>query len=322
MREDLLKEVYQELQETQIRNEETERSRRRQIRDGYPEIRALMDQREELIRENVRGVLAGQAAPEDLPDRMEAISAEIRAKLRENGFPENYLAPVYSCPLCRDTGYVGDRVREKCDCVLKRYQARLRRSIGLPENGGETFETFDSGVFPDVRAGDSKYTQREAMELIRKTCEQWADDYPRQASRDLILSGKSGLGKTFLLHAMANRLIERGVQVLLLSAYSFLEIARKSYFEEDGRLEELTGTEVLMLDDLGSEPMMQNITIEQLYNLVNERQRRNLPTVISTNLSQDELKNRYTERIASRLTDRRACLFLPISGRDIRNGRM
>jgi DNA replication protein DnaC len=120
---------------------------------------------------------------------------------------------------------------------------------------------------------------------------------------------------------MAARLITRGQQVLLISAYSFLETARKSYFENDDRLEELIGTPVLMLDDLGSEPLLQNVTIEQLFNLINERQRRNLPTVISTNLNQEELRTRYTERIASRLTDKRNVQFLVLRGSDGRTGR-
>ena len=120
---------------------------------------------------------------------------------------------------------------------------------------------------------------------------------------------------------MAARLIERGHQVLLISAYRFLETARRSYFEADGQLEDLIASPVLMLDDLGSEPMMQNITIEQLFNLINERQRRNLATVISTNLNLAELRNRYTERIASRISDRQQCEFLQLRGRDLRNGR-
>ena len=321
MREDLLNEVLMDLQEQQTRNEETERLRRQEIREGFPEIRAMMDRREDLIRDGMRGVLRGEAAPEDLPERMEAVSAEIRAALRENGYPEDYLTPVYSCPKCRDTGYVGDRVRGKCECVQKRYQAKLRKAIGLPEDDRETFERYDESVFSGEPLPGSRYSQREVMNRVRDCCEAWADRFPAQSPRDLILSGPSGLGKTFLLHAMAARLIERGTQVLLISAYSFLETARKSYFENDGRLEELIGTEVLMLDDLGSEPLMQNVTIEQLFNLINERQRRNLPTVISTNLNQEELRSRYTERIASRLTDRVNCQYLTLRGKDIRNGR-
>ena len=321
MREDLLNEVLQDLQQQRRRNEETELRRRQEIRLGHADLAALLEKRENLIQDSLRGILQGKSSPDDLPSRMEEASSEIRRKLLDLGYPADYLSPVYTCEICQDTGFVGDQVRERCVCVKKRYQEKLRKTIGLPEDGRETFERFDPGVFPDERAENSGYTQREAMLLIRDTCERWADSYPNQQPRDLILSGKSGLGKTFLLHAMASRLIERGVQVLLISAYSFLETARKSYFENDDRLEDLIGSEILMLDDLGSEPLMQNVTIEQLFNLINERQRRNLPTVISTNLTLDELKNRYTERIASRLTDRRNCLYLPIQGRDIRRER-
>ena len=321
MREDLLNEVFRDLQQQQLLNEETENSRRREIRSAYPGIASLMDRRESLISGTVQGILRGEAAPEDLPARMEQVSAEIREALKENGYPEDYLAPVYTCPLCRDTGFVGDSIRERCSCVNRRYQEKLRRAIGLPENGRETFECFDETLFSPDRLEGSQFSQREMMVRIRDFCERWADQYPAQQPRDLVLSGQSGLGKTFLLHAMAARLIERGHQVLLISAYRFLETARRSYFEADGQLEDLIASPVLMLDDLGSEPMMQNITIEQLFNLINERQRRSLATVISTNLNLAELRNRYTERIASRISDRQQCEFLQLRGRDLRNGR-
>ena len=321
MREDLLREAELETQEIRRRNEETEQRRRAEIVSRFPEIRALTDRREELIHGTIRSILNREASPEDLPERMEKVSAEIRALLKKKGYPEDYLAPVYTCPLCRDTGFVGETVRERCSCVMKRYQAALRRTVGLAENGAETFETYDERLFSDEMLPDGSMTERQGMAMIRNGCEKWADNFPRQYPRDLVLSGKSGVGKTFLLHAIAQRLIQRGHNVLLLSAYSFLETARRSYFGDDGGLEDLIEAEALMLDDLGSEPLMQNVTIEQLFNLINERQRRNRATAISTNLTKEELKNRYTERIASRLTDTRSCLFLPLRGKDLRNGR-
>ena len=75
---------------------------------------------------------------------------------------------------------------------------------------------------------------------------------------------------------------------------------------------------MLLLDDLGSEPLMQNVTIEQLFNLINERQARRLSTIVSTNLNTPEFKTRYTERIASRMTDARNCLVITLEGQDIR----
>ena len=128
-----------------------------------------------------------------------------------------------------------------------------------------------------------------------------------------------GLGKTFLMHAMAKRLLDRGLNVLMLSAYRFLDLARKAYFSHDGgEMDTLMETDVLMLDDLGSEPLMENITIVQLFNLINERQTAGRGTVLSTNLTVGELQARYTERIVSRLMDPRQCTLLQFMGSDIR----
>ena len=321
MRENLMAAAWRDLQDQQTLNERTERRRKAEIRQGYPAIAELMDQRERLIGDTMRGILAGEKSPEDLTARMEEISGQIRAALRGAGFPEDYLSPVYACPHCRDTGYVGDTIREPCACVRRRYQERLRQAIGMTDSGEETFETFDPLMFSPVKTGDAPSSPREFMGIVREICQRWADHYPNQTPRDLTLSGKTGVGKTFLLHAMAARLRERGFQPMVISAYSFQSIARKSYFQGDEGLEELIQTEILMLDDLGSEPMIQNITTELLFTLINERQRRRRATVVSTNLSGEELKNRYSERIASRLSDQRNAMFITIQGKDLRTNR-
>ena len=321
MREDLLKAIETDLQEIQRRNEEETQRRRQKVISLYPEVQAVLEKRESLIHSSIQGVLRGEKAPENLLEQINNASAEIRAGLKNHGLPEDYLSPIYNCPICHDTGYVGEVVRERCTCVRKRYQDRLRQAIGLQDNGQETFEAYNSRIFSEERLPDGELSERQFMERVREYCEKWADHYPKQSPRDLVLSGRSGLGKTFLLHAMANRLIQRGHSVLLLSAYRFLETCRRSWFDQDGGMDDLIDAEALMLDDLGSEPLMQNVTVEQLFNLINERQRRNRATVISTNLTEEELRIRYTERIASRLTDGRNCIFIPLKGRDVRNGR-
>ena len=98
-----------------------------------------------------------------------------------------------------------------------------------------------------------------------------------------------------------------------------LEIVRKAYFSNEETADEIADAEVLMIDDLGSEPLMQNVTVEQLFNLLNERQNRRLSTIISTNLTMNEIKNRYTERIASRLRARDNWKVITLEGKDIRS---
>ena len=320
MREDLLNELEAEYEQIRSANEQEEVRRREKIRLENPEIHALLKEREELIFGTLRDILNGEAKTDDLPERMEKLSALIRDKLEEAGYPADYLAPVYRCPLCKDTGKTGELIKEPCICLRKAYQKKLRESIGLNGARKESFETFDLSVYPDEKIPGQDFTQREIMKMYRVTCEKWANEDPNAAFRDLVLTGSTGLGKTFLLRAMAERLIERNMNVLIISAYRMLEILRKSYFDNDGSAEELLGAEVLMIDDLGSEPLMQNVTVEQLFYLLNERQNRNLSTVISTNLDMAKLRERYTERIASRLRDSRTCKVMNLLGKDIRVG--
>ena len=320
MREDLLRELENEYEMIRSANEREETRRRELIRNQYPGIEELVREREDLVFGTLRNILNGGAETGELPERMEKLSSLIRTKLCENGFPEDYLAPVYRCPACRDTGKTGDPVREPCACFRKAYQRKLREKIGLGGEKKETFETFDPEVFPEEKIPGQEFTQREIMRLYRTVCEKWANEYPDGQYRDLVLTGGTGLGKTFLLRAMAERLIERDRNVLIISAYRMLEMLRKSYFDNEQGASELLDADILMIDDLGSEPLMQNITVEQLFNLLNERQNRGLSTVISTNLDMARFRERYTERIASRLRDSRRCKVINLLGKDIRTG--
>ena len=320
MREELLLELENEYEQQRVRNEQEEALRKERIRREQPEIYAMTTERENMIFGTLRDILNGKADTEGLPEKMEALSAQIRVKLTENGFPADYLAPVYRCPICKDTGKTGELIKEPCECYKKAYQRKLREKIGLNRDRKETFEHFDENVFLNENIPGQEFTQRELMNHYRRICEEWADSYPDTRFRDLLLTGGTGLGKTFLLRAMAERLIERDVNVLVISAYRMIEILRKSYFDNDDSASELMEADVLMIDDLGSEPLTQNITVEQLFNLLNERQGRGLSTVISTNLEMPKFRERYTERIASRLRDSVNCKVLSLMGKDIRTG--
>ena len=319
MREDLLNELTAEYEAQRARNDREENIRRDRIRREFPEIGNLLAERENLVFGTIRKILDGNARAENLPDKMQSLNAEIARKLQKYGFPADYLEPVYRCAKCRDTGYTGELIREPCECLKKAYQQKLRDLIGLGKNADETFETFNAQMIPEILLdAKTETTQRSLTQAARNRCEKWADSYPDVRTRDMLLSGPSGLGKSFLMHAMAHRLIERGFSALTISAFQFIQIARKSFFENEGGLDELIDAPVLMLDDLGSEPLMKNVTIEALFNLINERQNRGLATVISTNLTMKEFTDRYTERIGSRVTDSRYCEYFVLIGKDLR----
>ena len=319
MRSEILRALQAEYEEQRRANEREEDRRLSEAGAKCPEIPALMRERQELIYGGLRGILAGKQADDDLPRRMEVMNRRIAGLLEGCGYPGDYLDPIYRCKTCRDTGYTGEPIREMCDCLRGRFYARLYQEIGLSEDENQSFDSFRLDIFPNEPLAERAFSQRQLMQAIRRECEGWTDSYPKAGTRDMLLMGQSGLGKTFLMHAMAKRLVERGYHVLLLSAFRFLEIARKAYFgREVEELEDVMNADVLFIDDMGIEPLMENITIPQWYNLLNERQTRGRSTVISTNLMEEDLRRRYTERIASRLLDPRQCKLIQFIGDDVR----
>lgn len=318
MREDLILELEAEFAGRRASDERAETARKDNIRMNYPDIDRLVLERENLIHGTIRGILNRKETRKDIPARMEELNQEIRHSLRNAGLPEDYLAPVRQCTACNDTGFVGYPIKEPCECFKKAYQQKIRERIGLGGGIRETFEAFDSSFIPNTPIPEKNFSQRQMTEKARSMCERWANQYPDVPYRNVLLTGKSGLGKTFLMHAMANRMIERGLNVLVISAYQFVESARKSYFDQEDSMDELMNVPILMMDDLGSEPLIRNITVELLFNLVNERMIRGRATVFSTNLKLEELRERYTERIVSRISDPSTSLVIALEGKDLR----
>lgn len=320
MQQKLLTDLLNEYAAQRDRNHAEEQRRMDQALRSCPNLAVLLQQRQNMIFGGVRAVLQNSASPDDLPLRMDRLNRMIAAELTAAGLPENQLEPVYRCPICKDTGYTGEPIREMCSCLRAAYDARLYQQVGLRDPENQSFEHFDPSLFPtapmEALHGAS---QRQMMTVFRKKTEEYANNYPDVPARDLLLTGASGLGKTFLMHCIAKRLLDRGQSVMLISAYRFLEFARKAYLGHgDEEMQALLRADVLMMDDLGSEPLMENITINSLFNLLNERRADCLGTIFSTNLSLKELRERYSERITSRLLDAQQCTVFHFVGDDVR----
>lgn len=314
-----LQQVYQKRQEENQRIYEARVEEASRKIDGLGE---LMTRRHAMVMGTIRaGILnpgRNHEGQQSLPALMADMNHQIREKLVSGGFPEDYLQPVYTCPLCKDEGYIFDPSRRMCSCLNQELNRRLLEEAGLTGDE-QTFENFNSALFSDEAEGASGVSQRQMAELIRNACENFADTFPNTPQLNLLLMGHSGLGKTYLLRCIAHRTASRGYQPTYVSAYHLLELARKGYMENSSApLAPLMEAPLLLIDDLGTEPLMQNITVTQLFNLLNERQLKGLHTVISTNLSMTELKERYTERITSRLMDASCWRRYSFIGKDIR----
>lgn len=305
--------TYREKQE---KNGLEEDRRLREIEEKHPDLFALVEKRHLMVMDSVRFAFAGQAA-QDAETRMAQYNDQIRALLQKKGYPADYLSPVCECPICRDVGYIYENgVQKYCEC--------LERALSQAQNDGEqseegTFEAFDESVFPETPLPGTDVTQRSYMRIVRDKCRQYAAQLPGGRIKTLLLHGGSGLGKTYLMQCVGDEARKKGMQVTFVSAYDLLMALKNAYFSRTGEgAEEYLETGLLLIDDLGMEPLMENVTVEQIYYLLNTRLTRGLPTVISTNLSRTELQQRYTERVSSRLLNTRTGLALPFLGKDIR----
>lgn len=312
----IMQEVLNALSEQRAKNEREEMRRRQEVIAKCPEIGEVMAKRQQTVLASIYSAFQ-LPVEENLEEKVHAWNAEIKLLLKQNGYHEDYLEPVCACPLCEDTGYVGESKKTLCTCAQTLYAKLLEKGGAFEEE--QSFENFDENVFPEYVLPGTDVTQRQYMNVIRRRCEDYANALPQPAQRTLLLYGGSGLGKTYLLRAIHARARENGVPAICLTANAFLRTAREAYFSRDQQgLDALYETELLLIDDLGTEPMLENITVEQLFNLINERQNARLCTVLSTNLTLTELKSRYTERVLSRLLDKRNCLALHFMGEDIR----
>lgn len=313
-----LQQEYARRREENLRRFE---ERREAACERCPGLRRLLDERHTAVLQGVRrSLLASRKdaqANAGLSGDMARLNAAIAAKLREGGLSPDALQPVYTCPVCRDEGYVYDPSRRMCDCFRLEYNRRLLAQSGIADDA-PTFEDFNADLFSDA-CDEKGRSQRKAALTIRDACLAYADSFPDTPTRDLLLLGKSGLGKTFMLQCIARRVAQRGHMPTYTSAYRLFETARKAYIENDSdRMAGYMNAALLLIDDLGTEPLMNNVTITQLFTLLNERQAAGRHTVISTNLAMSELQERYTERITSRFLDATGCRRLVFIGEDIR----
>lgn len=324
MREGIIREIEAEYAEVRLNNHAEEARRLSEAANVDPMIGALVAERMRLFRSGAREALAHPSEAErislHLSTRIADIQAELRDRLTLAGFSPDHLQPVYQCNTCHDTGYVGEVVRERCTCFSRRLRQKQANASGHGLSPVETFEAYDESIYRDTPlTADSQDTQRSFMARMRAFCEAYATEFPNTQRHNLLLFGQSGLGKTYLLNCIGNRVHARGEEVVKVTAYQLSERMRAAIFDHDhDGFSLLLEVPLLLVDDLGVEPLYNNITVEHLFTLLNERALHNLHTVISTNLMLDELKSRYTERICSRLFDRKQTALLQFLGTDVR----
>ncbi len=238
----------------------------------------------------------------ELKHQVQDIKQKLEKYLSDRNIDKSRLNPKYECPICNDTGVVGGRI---CNCFL----SELNKKISLSSSSQTGFKAFDLCDESKLNSNDKK-----AYAIVKT----WCTKYPLVTKRNINIIGGAGTGKTFMLECVANEMLNRNYIVIYKTAFELNELARLYHIGKSYDFADLLSADVVLIDDLGTEPMLKNITVEYLYNLINTRQVHNLPTFISTNLSLENILSRYDERIFSRLANKNLSLNINLTSADKR----
>ena len=268
----------------------------------------------------VRCALAGARGA----DRAAATAAlaEARQKrdalLAASGRSPLALEPKFTCPLCQDTGVAEGKT---CQCVRREMQRLRREEIEAMSSLSVTsFDTMKLDYYPNTRDPQTGRTVRQYMAELLADLQDYAASFDLN-SENLMLTGNAGLGKTHAALAVAGAALDKGYDVIYISSPDFFSRVETLHFgsdpagEKDALLDTVSGADLLILDDLGTE-FNSSFVISTLYSLLNDRLGRRRPTILTTNITDGTLLEKlYTEKVASRIS-----AFVPYRflGEDIR----
>lgn len=276
-----------------------------QVYKAIPEFRALDAKIAEIAAGQARAAIEGNGiSMEEIHRTIAGLEADKEALLLASGFPADYLKPVYRCADCQDTGFIGN---EKCHCFKQAIVDLVYSQSNIKDRlTYENFDHFDITCYDCEKDSRLGISPRENMEAVLTACTQFIKNF--DTSHDnLLFYGSTGVGKTFLTNCIAKELLDTAHTVIYLSALQLIEVLEEHTFgrgmdtaAEENMFDYILDCDLLIIDDLGTE-MSNSFTTSQLFSCINERLLHKKSTIISTNLSLDELQDIYSERIFSRL---------------------
>lgn len=260
-------------------------------------------------------VVLKHAKKQDASDELQKIKhleKERAATLKRMGMRESDFLPKFDCETCNDTGVLSGKF---CDCFKKRYYETLCDFLGIGQIRKVTFSDVDFSKIKDAK-------QRKKLESNYKLFKKYCDKYPSVKYKNALIMGGTGVGKSYLMYAVANEFMKNGFSVLYVSAIKLnsLMLSYHTSFvsERDVYLADVIDCDLLIIDDLGSEQKIKNVTDEYLLKILDEREKADKPVFVTTNLNEEQLKNSYNERVFSRLFNVNKTIISNIDGNDLR----
>ena len=281
----------------------------------YPILRQLEDEKNILAITTTKKIITlkdidKQIVTENMNFSLKEIDEKIDKEFKKIGLSKSDFEPTFDCKECLDTGIIEKKGQnEYCVCFKQQIINETYKQANMNKLESENFNTFDLGFYSnnidEKKYGMSK-SPRENIECIRKIAYEFSDNILNSEQKNLLFTGNTGLGKTFLTNAIAKKAIENTNTVIYQTAPIFMDKLMEYKFSSDidginkEQYNKIFDVDLLIIDDLGTETMTNN-KFTELFNIINTRLLKNKKILISTNLTLNQLFNRYDERLMSRI---------------------
>jgi len=325
MNNELIRDILKEYDKKRLESRSDLEYRKKEIYEMIPELKKI-DEEISIISINISKLTFSKPDNyieeiENLKKKLNSLNNRKSSIYKKHGIPEDYLKPSYECSICEDTGYVG--TGERCICFKQKIINQQYKMSNMEHMlKKENFDTFNINIFSSKVYPSENLSPRKNMKNIYKECKKFTLSF-KDTKNNLLFYGGTGLGKTFLCNCIAKELIDDGFTVLYQTAFKMFEVISnyKFKYNNDNNIynkehyEMLFSADLLIIDDLGTESN-NSFTKTELFNIINSRLISGKNTLISTNLSIENIGKHYTDRIVSRILNNYiGCKFY---GKDLR----
>ena len=285
-----------------------------QLYTKFPNLEKIDDEINKYSISKSKSILNGKRNLKQFDIEIDNLKKKKEQFLKEKNIDINRFKPNYECKICNDTGYIQENNKSViCHCLKQRLLNIAYNKSNLSDIKNENFDNFNTSLFSDevnTKKYKIKCSPRQNIENIKKECLKFIENFDNLEEKNLFFCGNTGLGKTYMSNAIANEILKKGKTVLYQTAPVLLENVIESKFTKyknqnaDEFYKNVLTVDLLIIDDLGTENI-NSMTVSELFTILNTRilNLNNKPTktIISTNLSIEQIFKIYEERIGSRI---------------------
>ena len=316
MANDVLSSLLLEYEQKKRKAELDLESRKEQLYNKIPRLQEIENELNSFAINTAKSILRGNSSClENLSEKVSVLKEEKQNIFKTNNISEDFLQPKYECNLCQDTGYIqGNDYRSiLCSCLKQKLLDISYNKSNISNLGKENFNTFNANIFSD-KVEPEKYkiniSPRQNISIIKQKCIEFVENFDNPDYKNLLFTGNTGLGKTFMTNCIANELIKKGKNVLYQTAPVLLETVIDNKMNkyknstQDNFYKNVLEADLLIIDDLGTE-CLNSMKLSELFTILNTRllnlNNKVTKTIISTNLDINNIFKNYEERIGSRI---------------------